>query len=198
MFGDDALIGILRSIRAKTAPDFSSLQNDLRELAECYLIVACSTPLGLTDGHTNKSRDERKRELQANYLNPANRIIEALGSFDANLSGWPDRPPVAGPNKDVLVKELHAIVNYVEGIVAALDDRKLDRTPTLTEFKLDLANGLTLVFGKHFPDFPSTLDGYDKTNGPKSPYFAFVQMCAEEIFPNDNLINANVIERLFK
>lgn len=182
----------------KSPPNSPHLQDDLRELAECYLAAALTTPLGLTDGPANKSRDERKRELQANYLNPANRIIGALGSFDANLSGWPDRPIDAGPNKDVLLYELNALVNYVEGVIAALDDRKLDRTPTLTEFKLDLANGLTLVFEKHFPGQPSTLDGYDKTNGPKSPYFTFVQMCAEEIFPDDSLINVEVIERLFK
>lgn len=159
--------------------------------------VALTTPIGLTDGPRNISRNQRVRTLKAHVVNPARKLLDVLENHNAHLlSDWPDRSNAQAPDKAVLVEQLRLLVKNTNDTVDALEDRKTDKSTSLSEFRTDLANALTLVFEAHFPHLPRVLDSYDRTTKTKSAYASFVEMCAEEIFPYDKAISNKIIDSL--
>lgn len=197
LFTEDAIIGIVTTVRTNLLPNTSELQRDLRDLSFCFMSVALTTPIGLSEGPSNIKRNQRVRTLNAHVVNPARKLLNSLGTDSAHLlSDWPDQSNSPTPDKAILVEQLERLVRNVEDTVQALEDRKNDKSTSLTEFQTDLANALTLVFEEHFPHLPRILDSYDRATDMNSAYASFVEMCAEEIFPYDKAISNEIVDSL--
>lgn len=72
------------------------LQTELREIAEDFLIIAITSPLGILDGHPKKALDDRKRWLEANVINPVAILQNALSDDQAPMfAEWPEQVNVS-------------------------------------------------------------------------------------------------------
>jgi hypothetical protein len=90
------------------------------------------------------------------------------------------------------------LVGRVGELIASLDDRKRGGNSFVTEFRADLVDALTGVFGEYFPDLKAKRGSYDKTKGNNSPYAEFIRMCSEEIFPHDRAPSGRIIDDITK
>lgn len=131
------------------------------------------------------TRDERLRWLDADVLNPIEKLLNALSENNApKLSQWPEKLNAPEPNKPTLIGELEKLFEWAGELWADLNDRKSDRSTLLTEFKTNLVNALSYVFETHFPNVPAARDSWDRTGEAKSPYVEYLNLCVREIFPS--------------
>lgn len=181
--------------------DHDALQRDLRGVAVSFLIAGLTTPLGMKEGPASKTRDQRTRWLRTQIVNPATTLLDALSDTSAPmLSEWPETMNAPAPDHAVLRAELRKLIDRTDELIAVLNDRKRDGSGFTTEFRADLANALTKVFEKHFPDQRAARDGYDKTTivDDGSAYARFLRLCTEEIFPNDAALSGRIIDDITK
>lgn len=192
-------MGIVKTVNRRKSIDIDALQQDLRDVATGFLAAALTTPLGMTDGPGKRTRDERTRWLTTHIYNPAITLLDALSEENAPmLSEWPEEMKAHTPNREALQAELRKLIERTDELLAGLNDRKQDRSSFLTEFKADLANALTIVFERHFPDQEAARSSYDKTTEERSAYAEFLRLCTEEIFPNDPALSGHVIDDITK
>ena len=99
------------------------------------------------------------------------------------------------PNKRAITRELTRLKARVEELKDILDDHKRDKSKLLAFFQADFIDALSSVFEIYFPHSRASRDGYDKTGYKHpSPFVAFLQICAFEIFSNDKLLSGEMID----
>ncbi len=67
-------------------------------------------------------------------------------------------------------------------LIDVMEGRTRRGSPLSNEFKIDLAEVLTKVFRRYFPDVPARRGGYDRTKIASSEYTKFMGACGHEIF----------------
>lgn len=189
------LAKIVHKMGPKYKPDLDTLQAELRDLAHDYLIAALSAPFGIGGGPENMNRNERKRFLEPHVLNPARTLLEALSEENEHkFFEWPDEKIGPDPNKPLLIQELKRLIHRVEIVNAGQIERQGDGSDALTEFKMDFADALRMVFKKHFPALPAFVSPHDRAKRPSSEYFNFLRMCCDEIFKGDLVLAVELVD----
>ena len=179
--------------------DPALLAKDLIEVADCFWVVAMSSPLGVIGGPESQSSDERRRKIETGVINPAEKLLASLSDKPvAILSEWPDTFHEPDPDRQILLKQLTRLVRRMHDLTEVLDDRKRKGSPFLTEFKIDLANALSEVFEQHFPDAQARRGGSDRTDIPTSPFHWFLNLCANEIFGKEFSLSGDVLDAVAK
>lgn len=167
-FSDATLKKLLPASPLLTIDQRRTLQQDLRDIAEDFLTVALTTPLGVKLGPPDMSSSKRAVWVERHLFNPASKLLEALSAANApTRSGWPDLLNADGPDRATLIRELHALRDYARDLVwnlqsrsettkaVARKDRQSSRGANHTqEFRLDLASAVREVFEPAFPRWP--------------------------------------------
>ena len=179
--------------------DSALLAKDLIVVADCYWVVAMSSPLGVIGGPESQSSDQRRRRIETGVIRPAEKLLASLSNEEvAGLSEWPDTFLAPDPDRHILLEQLARLVRRMNDATEALDDKKRKGSPLLTEFKIDLANALSEIFERHFPEAQARRGGLDRTDIPTSPFHWFLNLCAEEIFGKEFSLSGNVLDEVAK
>ena len=195
LFCDDVVAEIIRKIDPKLKPDVKVLRSDLQDLAHDYLVAAQSAPFGIGGGPKNLTRDQRKRFLKPQVVNPARKLLRALAEENAHqFFEWPDDKIGSDPSREMLVSELTRLLERVDCVLEGLTERQGDSGDTLTEFKLDFTNALRMVYQKHYPTLPAHISEYDRAKRPMSEYFKFLCLCSKEIFKDELVLAVELID----
>jgi hypothetical protein len=163
-FDDKKLTQLLPPSPVLTVDQRRTIQQNLRDIAEDFLTVALSTPLGISLGPTDIPSSKRAVWVERHLFNPAKELLDALSNANAPMwSGWPDLLDVAGPDRATLIHELEALRNYARDLAWNLQSRSettkaASRKCRLSsrganhtqEFRLDLANALREVFERYY------------------------------------------------
>jgi hypothetical protein len=179
--------------------DPALLAKDLIEVADSYWAVAMASPLGVTGGPESQSSDERRRRIETGVIRPAEKLLASLSDKEvAALSEWPDKFLAPDPDRHILLEQLARLVSRMNDVTEVLEDKKRKGSPLLTEFKIDLANALSEIFERHFPEAQARRGGSDRTDIPTSPFHWFLNLCAEEIFGKEFPLSGNVLDEVAK
>lgn len=179
--------------------DPALLARDLTEVADCYWIAAMSSSLGITGGPESQSSDERRRKIANGVIRPAERLLASLSDKEiAALSEWPDEFSSPDPDRQILLEQLARLVRRMHDLTEVLEDKKRKGSPSITEFKIDLANALSEIFEYHFPEAQARRGGLDRTDIPTSPFHWFLNLCATEIFGEEFSLSGDVLDSVAK
>lgn len=199
LFSEATVRKICRKSGVGQIVDLPTLAEDLIAIANCYWVAAMSSPLGVVGGPESQSSDERRRKIASGVIHPAEKLLTALSDADiANLSEWPEEFPAPHPDRQILLEQLARLIRRMHDLTEVLDDRKRKGSPFLTEFKIDLANALSEVFERHFPDAEARRGGSDRTDIPTSPFHGFLNLCAKEIFGEGFSLSGDVLDAVAK
>ena len=195
-FQDDFLLALIKRLRAQPKSGLGALQSDLRKLCQQFLIAAHTSPLGLAGGPARKTLDQRTRWLRTNAIAPAQRLIKALTQEAHMFSEWPEAFSGPPPDREVLLDHLQRLRSRSSQILADIEDRKRDGNEGPTTIKAELADALTGIFTKHFPQLPAVRSPYDRSGDKKlrSPYAVFIARCTKEIFGSELGVPGNLID----
>ena len=198
-FSEDTVRRICRLAGGGDDVDHARLAEELQAIAKAYWIAAMSSPLGIFEGPPSQRIDDRKRKIASTIVRPAERLIEALSDDNLPLlSEWPDEPMSPSPDRQVLLDNLGLLVDRARELSELLDDRKAKGSPLSREFKIDLANALTIVFERHFPAVRAARSGYDRKAQPVSQYRAYLNECAKAIFGEAYSLSDEAVDQVSK
>lgn len=195
-FQDEFLLALIKRLRAQPKSGLGALQSDLRTLCQQFMIAAHTSPLGLAKGPARKTLDQRARWLRTNAIAPTQRLIEALTKEAHMFSEWPETFDAPPPDRAVLLDQLQRLHSRSSQILADIEDRKRDGNEGPTTVKAELANALTGIFTKHFPQLPAVRSPYDRSGDKKlrSEYAVFIARCTKEVFGGELSIPGNLID----
>jgi hypothetical protein len=198
-FSEATVRKICRITGAGPTVDQALLAEDLIEIADCYWIAAMSSPLGVFGGPESQSSDERRRKINTGVINPAEKLLASLSEENlTTLSEWPDTFSDPEPDRQILLEQLSRLVRRMHDLTEVLEDKKRKGSSFLKEFKIDLANALSEVFERHFPDTHAGRGGSDRTLIPSSPFHSFLNLCAKEIFGESFSLSGDVLDEVAK
>lgn len=195
LFNDEFISELVEKISVKYKPDQKVLQADLRDLAHDYLTAAYSAPFGIGDGPASLTRDERIRFLESDVINPARKLLNSLSDKEAHqFFEWPEDRIGEDPDKAILVRQLTRILYRANNILDSVIDRQNDGSDVLSEFKIEVASGLEMVFVDHYPELPAQISPHDRASAPHSEFFIFLRRCSDQIFKGDLVLSVGLID----
>lgn len=205
-FGDAVLKQVLPASPSLSVGQRLALRQDLRDIAEDYLTVALTTPLGVGPGASDAKLSARFVWVRDKLFAPADDLLKALSDDSAPMrSGWPDLLDAAGPNRKVLIRELETLREYAKQLAWNLESRaettvakaasKASRGANHTEeFRLDLAHALRNVFARTYPGLAISRGTYVPGEGFIGQFPAFLNGCFKEIL--GEAISDHLVRRL--
>lgn len=209
-FVDATLKRFLPTNPSLTLDQWRALQQDLRDIAEDFLTIVLTTPMGVTLGPPDIPLSKRAVWVERHLFNPASELLEALSDANAPMwSGWPDLLDIEGPDRARLIHELEALRDFSRDLAwnlqsrsetaktATRKNRQSSRGANQTqEFRLDLANALREVFARYYSELPVSRGTYVPSHGMQGHFRSFVSVCFTEILGED--ISDHLLQALLK
>lgn len=153
---DDIWLTAFRKISGVTDEmALTALRDDLIAVGQNYRRIIESTPCDLPGAPYNKSLTQRGDWLQANVINPAERLLDALNEGQrAMFSTWPYEDTMPEKfDRTALEAELDKLKADVTDLKDMLRSEQSMDAGTNQELRFYIFNDIVRAIKKHLPDF---------------------------------------------
>lgn len=185
LFTDATMNRILKAL-GKRSSISEQLRAELRDIAYCYLAVAVTTPLGISNGPRAVTLTKRAIWIHRHLLKPATRLLQALSDRTAHMrSEYPDPMDQEPPDRQRLVSELEKLTARSRELEVCLSDRK--NYSLRREYVIDLVRAITVALKREFPDLKISRGTHDTEFGMQGRYLEALKVAITEILPNEKV-----------
>lgn len=185
LFGTECMSKIVADLHLKNPSEakLRAFQRDLRRLGRKFQRIISRTPLKFPQSPADLSLTRRIEWLDANVLNPSERLIKALEHQNRHMfSTWPDDEPFPPlPNLPQLRKSVRQLHLFARALRTQLGYYQKKRASLTQELRFIVVSDLTEVLLKHFPEVSFSRGTAQPRHGMVGPYPAFVRRAFREI-----------------
>ena len=163
MFDDAAMAEISSMLRISDQQTVQALQNDLATICAHYQEIIATLPCDLPGAPLNMSLTKRGDWLEANVINPAEKLITALAEGKRPMfSTWPYplTPPKFRDNS-ALLSELNSLITETVQLRDSLRSQQADDAGHSQELRAEIFVSIVEALRKHPIGVPASRGVYD-------------------------------------
>ncbi len=163
MFDDAAMAEISSMLRISDQQTVEALQRDLVAICAHYQEIIATLPCDLPGAPMNMSLTKRGDWLEANVINPAEKLITALAEGKRPMfSTWPyPLTPTKFRDNSVLLSELNSLITETVRLRDSLRSQQADDAGHSQELRAEIFVSIVEALRKHPIGVPASRGVYD-------------------------------------
>jgi hypothetical protein len=167
IFNDDFMLELRKILRLQASKDekrLLKLRAELRILGRNYRQVISSTPSDLPSAPFNETLTRRADWLEAQVLNPLDRLLNALSEDNRPMfSTWPgDTPPPVKIDFKKTSDDLEQLLSFAKYLKQELRNQQSDDANHSQEIRAMIVYDIILVLREIVPELSPSRGTYDK------------------------------------
>lgn len=167
IFDQQAMAELAIILRTKDSNAIAGLQRDLQAACAHFRAIVSTLPCDLPDAPFNLSLTKRADWLEANVINSAQRLLEALAEDKRPMfSTWPYPLSIpVFPDRSPLRNQLESLLAEAVDLRDALRGQQADDAGHSQEFRMEFFMEVARILRRHCPETKPNRGVYDPEAG---------------------------------